>query len=70
VIRTELLSWDWREQPDLDRLAQIVRDLSGLRVHLTQVDTGSDEYAIVLSDQQLSEDEAAQVYAGRWGGRQ
>lgn len=70
MIRTEVLSWDWREQPDLDALAGIIRDLSGLRVHLTQVDTGSDEYAIVLSDQQLSKDEAAQVYAGRWEGLQ
>jgi hypothetical protein len=67
---TEVLSWDWREQPNLDRLARIITDLSGGTVHLAQVDTGSDEYAIVLSDVPLSKVEAAEVYDKRWEGEQ
>lgn len=58
-----LLTWDWRGQPDLDDLRQL---LLGFGVHLTEVDTGSDEYAIVLSAVPLSDAEAVDVFARRW----
>jgi hypothetical protein len=57
-----VLSWDWREQPDLDQLGRIIADLSGGRLHLRRVDTGSDEYAVVVADSPLSEWDAARVY--------
>jgi hypothetical protein len=53
----EILSWDWREQPNLDQLAAALGRVSGGTVHLAQVDTGSDEYAIVLSPMPLSDAE-------------
>ncbi len=62
MTRTGVLSWDWRGQPDLDRLARIVHDVSGGLVHLQQVDTGSDEYAIVVADRPLSPAEADSHY--------
>ena len=40
------LTWDYREQPDLDDLARI---LARHGVHLEQVDTGSDQYEIRIS---------------------
>lgn len=45
--RAAVLSWDWRGQPDLDALTRILRDLGGLHLHV--VDTGADDYAIVLA---------------------
>jgi hypothetical protein len=48
-LQTRVLEWDWRAQPDLDELADAIRDLSGGRLHLAQVDTGGDSYAVVLS---------------------
>jgi PIN domain nuclease of toxin-antitoxin system len=66
MSRAEVLSWDWRGQPNLDRLTAVITDLSGGTVHLAQVETGSDEYAIVLSDTPLSTVEAAEVYDKRW----
>ncbi len=48
------MSWDYRQQPDLDELARIILGLSGGRVHLHQIDTGSDEYGIVLADQEMT----------------
>lgn len=65
MSRTEVLTWGWREQPDLDRLARIITDLSGGTVHLVQVETGSDEYAIVLSDRALTKDEVDEAYRRR-----
>lgn len=61
-IRYDVLSWDWRGQPDLDRLARALFTVSGGTVHLRQVETGSDQYAIVLSDKPLTEAEAYASY--------
>ena len=61
-IRRHVLTWDWREQPDLERLGRLVNELSGGRVHITEADTRSDEYAIVVSDQPVSDTDAAEAY--------
>ena len=61
-MTARVLSWDWREQPDLDHLATTIHDLSAGRVRLHQVDTGSDEYAIVLTDEPITQAEADLIY--------
>jgi hypothetical protein len=61
-VTARALSWDWRGQPDLDQLARIVLDVSGGTVHVHQVDTGSDDYAIVVSDRPLTDGEAYAVW--------
>lgn len=61
-MTARVLTWDWRQQPDLDRLAAAIRDLTGGNVGLHQVDTGSDEYAIVLADQLLTDAEARSIW--------
>lgn len=66
MTRIEVLSWDWCEQPDLIRLAAILRHLSNDQVRMRQVRTGSDEYAIVLSDAPLTDAEAMAAYEKRW----
>lgn len=68
MTRTEILSWDWKGQPDLVWLARIIADLSGSAVHLAEVVTGSDEYAIVLSDEVLGAGIPAEVYRRTWEG--
>jgi hypothetical protein len=60
--RTAVLSWDWRGQPDLARLGRLVADLSGGTLHLREADTGSDQYAVVLSTAPLDTAAATWVY--------
>jgi len=48
MARFGVLTWDWREQPNLETLGRILGELGGLSLH--QVDTGGDEYAIVISE--------------------
>ena len=60
--RTAVLTWDWREQPDLDHLGRLICDLSGGTVHLHQVDTGSDQYAIVLATTKLDARSVCEIY--------
>jgi hypothetical protein len=63
----EILTWDVREQPDLDKLAKLVRDLSGDTVHLTPVDdTGCDEYALIVDVRPYEQSEATEAYLRRW----
>jgi hypothetical protein len=66
VSRREIMSWDWKAQPDLDRLAAVVLEMSGGRVHMRQAETGSDEYALVVSDEPLSQAEATREYMRSW----
>jgi hypothetical protein len=41
-----VVSWDWKAQPDLDQLARLLEPLG---VALSKVDTGCDEYAVRVS---------------------
>ncbi len=60
---TRVLSWDWAEQPDMAALADIIRDPSGGTVYLREVeDTGSDQYAVVVSTEPVDEEQARRVY--------
>lgn len=59
---TDVITWDWRERIDIERLAAVILERSGGTIHITDVDTGSDEYAIVISAQQLTQDEALMAY--------
>lgn len=61
-----IMSWDCRQQPDLDELAGLLRNLTGGGLHLHSADTGSDEYGIVLSTVSLDEVTATTVWRERW----
>lgn len=58
------LSWDYREQPDLEDLAEILAEVSGGRIHLHQVDTGGDQYGIVVADRELTAAEVDETWQG------
>lgn len=57
-MKVGVLTWDWKEQPDMQALARIVREIGG-NVRIAEVDTGSDEYAVVVS---VGEIHAEHVY--------
>lgn len=56
------LSWDCREQPDLEELGRILAEVSGGRIHLHQVGTGCDQYGIVVADRELTAAEVDQAW--------
>jgi hypothetical protein len=45
-----------------------VYEQSGGRVHITQVETGDDQYAIVVADRPLDAREAFDLYRNQDGG--
>jgi hypothetical protein len=60
--RHEVLSWDWREQPDRTELARILTDLTDGRIKLYDVETESDQYAIVVTTGDLADEEVGRIY--------
>ncbi len=60
-----VITWDWREQPDLKHLARVIETLSGGSVHLRPVVTNSDQYAVVVANTDLDEASAQATYE-RW----
>ncbi len=68
--RAAILSWDHAQQPPMDRLAELVADMSGGRVHLAQPDTGSDDYAVIVGTTPLDPGHADSVYQHWYHGGQ
>lgn len=61
-----VLSWDWKEDAPIWDFAELVREISGGTVHITEVDTGSDQCAYIVSAAPLTADEARRLYEKRW----
>lgn len=55
--RARIFTWDHNQQPDMEAIAALVAELSGARVVMREVDTGSDEYAWVVADHEVSGEE-------------
>jgi hypothetical protein len=66
MSRVGVISWDWRGRPDTDELRRILEAVSGGTVTCRTAETGSDEYAIVVSAGPLDEAEATKVFDWWW----
>lgn len=57
---TVVISWDWKEQPDLKDLKKVA-ELFGGHVYEDPVLEGTDSYGFVFSKTPLTRDELKQV---------
>jgi hypothetical protein len=60
-VNAERMRWDWKEQVDLQDLFHIIRQVSGAQVFITEVDTGSDYYEIIVSNYPMTQDQAQEI---------
>jgi hypothetical protein len=58
----DMITWDHRDQIDLEELARIVDTRSRGVVRITPVDTGDDQYAIAIHDDWLTPADATAAY--------
>ncbi len=73
-MAAECMSWDWRGQPDLDELDRIVANMScscschchGGMLRVFKVDTGMDEYGIVITDEELTREQIDERWQTWW----
>lgn len=63
-----LILWDWKEQPPWAKVNDAVRELSGEGSHAGPVnprlapDTRSDEYGLVVADEELTDERAQAIF--------
>ena len=63
AAEVKIFSWDWREQPPLRDIFQAASEMSPRGdITITLPDTGSDQYALIISARPLTADEARIVY--------
>lgn len=65
IPEIELMTWDWKEYVDIEKLARLVEKVSEGRVHIYEVDTQSDMFAIYISPAVLS----AELVQNMWKDR-
>jgi hypothetical protein len=61
AVAAKIFTWDWQEQPDMAAIAEVVHEVSGGRVHMREVDTGSDQYEWIVSDYPVDDAEAERL---------
>lgn len=61
--RYAVVTWDWREQPDQHALTAAIAYASRDAVHVAWPETGTDDYALVLSDRPLTPEATAEAVA-------
>ena len=62
-----VVDWDWKVQPNWAEIMQAVHFVEG-KPFFTEAETGSDDYAVVISSAPISETEADRIYDQAFGG--
>lgn len=62
MTQVGILTWDWRGQPDIERLDYLLANLTNCQLRVCPVDTGSDGYAIAISVGELDDKTARTAY--------
>ena len=63
-MTARVFSWDYRQQPGMASIAAAVAELSGGRVFMREVETGTDSYAWAVSGAELTAEQAYRLYLG------
>lgn len=64
-MTARVFSWDYRGQPDMAAIAAVVTELSANgQVFMREVETGTDSYAVAVSDAELTDEQAYRLYLG------
>lgn len=59
--RYEMLTWDWKEQVDLARLAVAISRVSRGRIFITEGETGGDSFGVIVSNVPIAEETATEL---------
>lgn len=61
-VRTAIVSWDWREQIDVDELFMALAAVSDGKLYAQDIDTGSDQFAVAISTGSLTQEQLKAEY--------
>ena len=59
-----LITWDWREQPNWNHVIKAIDKVRGFNsgMKIFEIETGSDDYAIIVATANVSKEEAERYY--------
>jgi hypothetical protein len=57
-MRVERLSWDWKDTVNLQKLAEVIRQVTGSPVFIAEAETEGDYFEIFVSDYHIPQDKA------------
>lgn len=60
-IQYEMVTWDWKEDADIEEISAAVQRVSGGRAFVTYGDTGSDQVAVIVSNVPLDYEAATKL---------
>ena len=57
----EIFTWDWKGEPPMEEIFAAVARASGGRVIMRMHDDGTDQYACIIADHVVTDEEAERV---------
>lgn len=61
-IKSKIISWDWKEKPNAEKIQSAIDSFAGFKTKIYNVETGSDDYAVVVSWAELTSSDAQSFY--------
>lgn len=59
-VKYRIFSWDWKDQPNWEEITKFVQSLPVAYFH--QVNTGDDDFAVLVADKKLIPEESQLLY--------
>lgn len=65
ILRMKIVTWDWKQIAPIEEIAEVVHAVSGGLVHMRYAETGSDQIAIVVSREPITDEQADALWVER-----
>jgi hypothetical protein len=61
-----MVSWEFKDGTPVEEIARAVQSVSRSRVWVHTVDTGSEEYVMIIADRELTPEQVTETWQGRF----
>ncbi len=68
VSVSKIVTWDWKDPDPVEHVAKAVLEVSDGAIRVYEIDTGSDQIAVLVSDTELNDSQVAEMYQHWQGG--
>ena len=65
-MKIEMVTWESKDGTPVEEIARAIQFVSRSRVWVHNVDTGSEDYIMVIADRELTPEQVAEVYESRF----
>lgn len=65
-MKIEMVTWELKDGTPVEEIARAIQSVSRNRVWVHNVDTGSEDYIMVIADRELTPEQVAEAYESRF----